>query len=452
MATAPHDPYIPEVEHHEKRRTKLVEFTQSSTKAAAIMLAAAIVSVAVANSPLYAPFLQFWNQNVTLGLGASVHDMTLSEIVNDVFMAIFFLLVGLEIKYEVVAGDLRDVRQALLPIVAACGGVLAPIGIFLAFNAGTPNASGWGVPTATDIAFALGILSLLGDRVPSGLKVFLSTLAVADDIIAILVIAVFYGHAPDPRWLFAAACVIALLAWLNHRHVYALPPYLLLGVVLWYCVFASGVHSTIAGVLLAFTIPCTTKVDVSAFHSWAKGQLKAANKVLDAEEPVIAQHEFIEIAEDISRVSRAVVPPATRLEHQLYPWVYFLILPLFALTNADVSLVDASFSQVVADPVLWGVAAGLVLGKPIGVMAASLIVVKTGLASLPAGVTWRHMVGAAVLAGVGFTMAIFVANLAFDASATVTVAKAGILLASVVSGILGFTILFITTRRDAHDA
>lgn len=450
MASEP-KPFIPEVAAHQRRWLKMVEFTNSSTRAAGIMLLAAIASVAIANSPLYDGFLEFWHQHITVGFGANVDMMSLAHIVNDILMAVFFLLVGLEIKYEMVAGDLRDVRQALLPIVAACGGVIAPIAIYLAWNAGTENASGWGVPTATDIAFALGILALLGSRVPNGLKVFLSTLAVADDIIAILVIAIFYGHSPNVGWLIAAAVVLLGLIFLNRKHVYSLVPYLLLGVVLWYCVFASGVHSTIAGVLLAFTIPVRTHVNVEGFHQWSARRLQRANEVLDANTPVIAQHEFLEIAHEVSRVSKAIVPPARRLEHSLNSWVYFLILPLFALANADVSLSGAVPTEVITNPVLWGTTLGLVLGKPVGIMIASIVVIKSKMAQLPVGVNWVHMLGASVLAGVGFTMAIFVANLAFTADATITVAKAGILLASVVAGVAGFLLLLVATRGKGQE-
>ena len=446
MSPNPNQPYIPKALRHETRRKRLVEFTSSTTKSAAIMLAAAIVSVIVANSPLYPEFLHFWHAQVTFGIGSSVHDMSLAHIVNDVLMAVFFLLVGLEIKYEMVAGDLTDLRQAVLPIVAAVGGVLVPIIFFTAFNAGRETASGWGVPTATDIAFALGILSLLGSRVPNGLKVFLSTLAVVDDIIAILVIAIFYGQTPSASWLALAAVALVVLVLFNRRHVYALWPYLLVGVVLWYFVFMSGVHSTIAGVLLAFTIPCRTNIDMHAFPAWSQNQLDLAQKALDPNDHVIAQHEFLEHIDELTRVAYQVVPPAERLAKRLNPWVYFLILPLFALTNADVSLAGTSAADLFASPVLWGVVCGLVLGKPVGVLLGSLIVVKAKLAKLPEGVTWMQMTGAAVLAGVGFTMAIFVANLAFTSDAVVTIAKAGILLASVVAGVAGFGILMAATK------
>ena len=226
MADSANRPYIQESEGHHRRLTRIVHFTHSTTKAAGVMLVAAIAAFVIANSPIYPEFLHFWHADVTFGVGSSVHTMSLAHIVNDVLMAVFFLLVGLEIKYEMTVGALTDWRQALLPAAAAVGGVAAPIVIFLLFTAGSEAASGWGVPTATDIAFALGILALLGSRVPTGLKVFLSTLAVVDDIIAILVIAIFYGEAPDFMWLGGAAIILCALALGDGKHVYSLGPYL----------------------------------------------------------------------------------------------------------------------------------------------------------------------------------------------------------------------------------
>jgi len=443
--------YIDEVAGHRRRYAKLVEFTHSSTKAAGIMLAAAIAAVVIANSPAYGGFLEFWHADVVVGFGGSVRSMPLSHIINDVLMAVFFLLVGLEVKYEMTVGALADIRKALLPILAACGGVLAPIAIFAAFNAGAASSSGWGVPTATDIAFALGILALLGNRVPSGLRVFLSTLAVADDIIAVLVIAVFYGQPPQIPWLVAAVLVTGMLIVLNRSHVYSLVPYAVVGIVLWYCVFMSGIHSTIAGVVLAFAIPSRSRVNVNGFTQWSGDQVRRVGEMVQPDQPLAAQGDFLEAVSKLSVVAKQTVPPAIRLEKRLYPWVYFLILPLFALTNADVPLAGGSFGAIIADPVFCGVLFGLLLGKPLGIMAFSLIAVKSKLADLPEGVSWVHMLGASILGGVGFTMAIFVADLAFDDLAMVNAAKMGILSASLLAGIIGFAFLLFETRFSAAD-
>lgn len=442
--------FISEVQGHQARYKKLIQFTHSSTKAAGAMLLAAVVALIVANSGAYEVFIEFWHTEVGVFFGEQFAGMSLAHIINDIFMAIFFLLVGLEVKYEMTVGELTNIRQALLPIMAAIGGVVAPIAIYLVFNASNPDtAHGWGVPTATDIAFALGILALLGNRVPNGVRVFLSTLAVADDIIAILVIAVFYGSSPSVFWLALAAVVLIVLMLMNRSHIYSLLPYLLVGMLLWYCVFMSGVHSTIAGVLLAFTIPSGSRVNLKDFTSWSGGKVREARAAFQPETPVIAQGDYIETVTSLSRVARQVVPPATRLEHKLYPWVYFGILPLFALTNADVSFAGMDIGAMLTDPVLYGILLGLLLGKPLGIMALSFVVVKTKLASLPENVNWVHMLGASILGGVGFTMAIFVANLAFDDEALVSTAKLGILAASLLAGVIGFLFLFLQAKA-AH--
>lgn len=442
--------FIAEVQGCNKRLRQLIQFTHSSAKAAAIMLLAAIVALVVANTPAHGPFLEFWHTQVSIGIGAFHGEMSFAHIINDIFMAVFFLLVGLEIKYEMTAGELTNIRQAILPILGALGGVLAPIAIYLAFNATHPEAfMGWGVPTATDIAFALGILSLLGSRVPNGVRVFLSTLAVADDIIAILVIAIFYGESPDLLWLGAAAIVFVALIVMNRMHVYSLVPYILVGCVLWFCVFSSGIHSTIAGVLLAFAIPSGSRVNLDNFFDWSNKRLRMANSFYEGDEtPLVAQKDYITTVSSLSKISKQAVPPATRLEHKLYPWVYFLILPLFALTNADVAVTGLDFATVTSSPVVLGVFCGLVLGKPIGIMLFSFITVKTKIASLPEFVTWRHMLGASVLGGVGFTMAIFVANLAYADALLITEAKLSILVASTVAGVIGFVLLLLQAKAD----
>lgn len=444
----PHGIYIDAVQRRNRRLRQIISFTHSSTKAAAVMLFAAIVALVVANSAAYGPFLDFWHVQVSVGVGPWRGEMSLAHVINDIFMAVFFLLVGLEIKYEMTAGELTNIRQAILPILAAVGGVLAPICIYLAFNASHPEAvHGWGVPTATDIAFALGIMALLGSRVPNGVRVFLSTLAVADDIIAILVIAVFYGQSPDFMWLAFAALVFGVLFAMNRRHVYSLVPYMLVGCVLWFCVFMSGIHSTISGVLLAFVIPSGSRVNLQNFLTWSDDRVKLANAFYDGDNtPLVAQKKYISTVSSISRVSKQAVPPATRLEHALYPWVYFGVLPLFALTNADVSFSGLDFATMASSSVVLGVFCGLVFGKPIGIMLLSFVTVKTKIASLPENVNWMHMLGASILGGVGFTMAIFVANLAYESEVLITEAKLSILMASLVAGIIGFALLFFQAK------
>lgn len=443
----PHGIYIDEVQGYAKRLRSIINFTHSSSKAAAVMLLAAIVALIVANTGAYEAFADFWHTKISVSIGPIHGEMSFAHVINDIFMAIFFLLVGLEIKYEMTVGELTNIRQAALPILGAAGGVLAPIVIYLVFNLNNPSTvHGWGVPTATDIAFALGILALLGSRVPNGIRVFLSTLAVADDIIAILVIAVFYGESPDLFWLIAAAVVFIVLIILNRIHVFSLFPYIAIGCVLWFCVHMSGIHSTIAGVLLAFAIPSGSRINLENFLKWSDDKVKLADTFYDAETPIIAQKKYITTVTSLSNVTKQAVPPATRLEQKLYPWVYFAILPLFALTNADVSFAGDSISNMLSSPVVYGVFFGLLLGKPIGIMLFSFLTVKLRIASLPEHVNWLHMFGAAILGGVGFTMAIFVANLAYADEVMIAEAKLAILCASACAGIIGFLLLLFQAR------
>lgn len=441
------DIFIKEAEGHQRRYHKIVELTHSTTKAAGVMLLGAIIALIVANTAFHEPFYEFWHTEVSLGFGDAHAEMSLAHIINDILMAIFFLLVGLEIKYEMTVGELTNIRQAILPVGAALGGVMMPIVVYLIFNAGNPETMmGWGVPTATDIAFALGILALLGSRVPAGVRVFLSTLAVADDIVAILVIAIFYGQSPSLMWLGAALVVLLVLIFMNRSHIYSLLPYILGGLVLWYCIFMSGVHSTIAGVLLALAIPSGSRVDLKSFTDWSGQRVKEAHEAFIPDEPVIGQEDYLASVTRLERVARHVVPPATRLERKLYPWVYFAILPLFALTNADVAFMQAAPAEIMGSSIFLGVFFGLVVGKPLGIMLMSFIIVKSKLSSLPENVNWAHMLGAALLGGVGFTMAIFVANLAFVNPNDIMVAKVAILAASLVAGVAGFAFLFIQAK------
>lgn len=445
--------YVEETRGHRRRLRKILTFTHSSTKAAGIMLIAAVVSIIVANTSAYGHFLGFWQSEFSIGIDGHTANISLGHIVNDVLMAIFFLLVGLEIKYEFVVGELSNVRQAALPIIAALGGVITPVAIYLLFNAGNPETShGWGIPTATDIAFALGVLALLGDRVPSGIKVFLSTLAVADDIIAILVIAIFYGQTPSLPWLLLAGGSLIALVIINRAHVFSLVPYICMGAVLWFCTYMSGIHSTIAGVALAFTIPSGSSINFRNFINWSHDHVHHARDSYDNTTPVIAQQEYIVTIGSLSYVAKQAIPPATRLRHVIHPWVYFAILPLFALANADVSVAGSDLGNTLLSPVTMGVFFGLLLGKPLGIMLFSFLTVKLRIAQLPENVTWSHMLGAALLGGVGFTMSIFVATLSFADASLVTDAKLGILMASALAGILGFAYLYFQARKTKeHD-
>ena len=365
------------------------EFTSSGKAGGIVLILCTIMSLAVANSPLGPAYLGFWH--------AQVGGLSVELWVNDALMAIFFLLIGLELERELYNGELSDIKKALLPMLAAAGGIAVPALIHYGLNRGTATQAGLGIPMATDIAFALGILALLGSRVPASLKVFLTALAVMDDLGAIVVIALFYTADLSFLYLAAALLVFLLLLTMNLLfHVKALTIYIVGGVLLWFLMLKSGVHATVAGVLLAFAIPYSAKQD-------------------DEESP------------------------SHRLEHFLHKPVAFLILPVFALANTGV-VIGSSWAQDFLSSNSLGIMLGLVLGKPLGIVLACAAAVALGISRLPADLAWRHVFGAGLLGGIGFTMSIFIANLAFPGqSGIVDASKIAILTASLVAGIVGFT-------------
>jgi NhaA family Na+:H+ antiporter len=383
--------------------------------AGGILLAlAALLALAVANSPLAYYYDAFLDTPVEVRAGALLIAKPLLLWINDGLMALFFLVVGLEIKREVLEGELSDARQVLLPAVAAVGGMAVPAAIYATINAGNSVAlAGWAIPAATDIAFALGVLSLLGKRVPVGLKMFLLTLAILDDLGAIVIIAIFYARDLAPLSLGVAAAALLVLFALNRAGVVRLAPYLFVGLILWVSVLKSGVHATLAGVALAFFIPLR------------KGDAGSGS-------------------------------PLRRLENDLHPLVAFAILPLFAFANAGVSLAGVGFATLVG-AVPLGIAAGLLFGKPIGVLTAAWLVVRFGGARLPQGVDWNVMLGISVLCGIGFTMSLFIASLAFEGASSeyAMQTRLGVLSGSLASAILGFAILRATLpqyRRPITDS
>ncbi len=421
-----------------------------------IMVVAALAAIIIANSPAYEAYEDLLNFELGITLSGFGIDhlfigFTVEEWVNQVLMTLFFLVVGLEIKYELFVGELKDIRAAMLPIIAACGGVIMPIIIYSFFNFGGEHAHGFGIPMATDIAFAIGVLTLVGNGIPKGLTVFLKTLAIADDIMAIVVIALFYGKSPDPFWLVMAALVVVILMSMNKARVYWLIPYVIFGIALWFCVYMSGVEATIAGVILAFTIPTKSKINPRVFGKWTIAKILEARNRYTYGEPMLAQGDYLDRVNMIHRVSRNVEPPLSRLERKLSPWSNYFILPVFAFFNAGVHLAGVDVNSIITNTVTLGVFFGLWIGKPIGITLASFICVKTGLTPMPNRCGWRHMLGAGMLGGIGFTMSIYVANLSFAGAGSDEVtmmAKAAILCASVVSGIVGVAYLKIVMAKD----
>ena len=379
------------------------EFADLEASGGILLIGCTVAALVWANSPFAASYFHFWHMDLTFGRTGGLLAKPLHFWINDGLMALFFLLVGLEIKREILVGELASFQRAVLPIAAALGGMIVPAAFYLLFNHGGPGAAGWGIPMATDIAFALGVLALLGSRVPTSLKVFLAALAIADDIGAVLVIAFFYTERIS--WIslgMGGVFFVALLA-ANRAGVRHLLIYVILGLGLWLAFLQSGIHATVAGVLLAIAIPAR--------------QRTASRAVLTSNES-----------------------PMLRLEHALIPWNRYLIMPVFALANAGVALGGGAARSVVA-PVSLGVIFGLLIGKPIGIVLFSWLATRTRLAGMLDGIGWRQIVGVGMLGGIGFTMSLFIANLAFGDGTALETAKGGILVASVVSGIAGAIVL-----------
>lgn len=382
--------------------SKIQEFLRLEASAGLILMAMALLAMLAANTPLSTFYTAFLDTNVRVGIGSFEISKPSLLWINDGLMAIFFFLIGLEIKREVINGELSSLDKAILPIFAAIGGMAVPGLVFLAINAGSPETlSGWAIPTATDIAFALGILALLGTRAPVALKVFLLAIAIIDDLGAIIIIAVFYTADLSTNALTAAMVGLAIAVGLNRLNVKRIGPYAVVGVLTWVMVLKSGVHATLAGVLIAFTVPLKAK---------------------DGEEALLY-----------------------KVEHALHPWVAYLILPLFAFANAGVTLTGLSLDDLLA-PLPLGIALGLFIGKQIGVFGATWLAVKTGRASLPAGVDWQHISGVSLLTGVGFTMSLFIGSLAFGDSELMNPVRLGVLCGSIASGVLGYLVLRTTAK------
>lgn len=376
------------------------EFFKHEAASSIILLICAAAALIIANSPLAPAYNDVLHKHVAIGYGKLSLSMSVLHWVNDGLMALFFFVVGMEIKREATVGELKDFKKAILPVAAAVGGMIVPAAIYMMFNYKEATFAGWGIPMATDIAFALGVLSLAGSKnAPKGLAVFLAALAIADDLGAILVIAVFYTN--EISWMFLLAALVTLITIMltNRFGVASIPVYAILGVILWICFFKSGIHATIAGVLLGMTMP--SGKDAISFE---KSMLH-------------------------------------KLEHALEPWSAFLIMPIFALANSGVTIQFGNFADMVSSPVNLGIFLGLFLGKQLGVFSTSYLLIKSNIAKLPSKVTFKHLYGASLLAGIGFTMSLFITSLSFSEAALLSTAKISIILASTVSALAGFLVL-----------
>ncbi|HSE10578.1 MAG TPA: Na+/H+ antiporter NhaA [Nocardioidaceae bacterium] len=437
--------------------SKLVRPIQSlmavETSSAIAILIATVAALLIANTGLFEAYEHFWETEFAIDLGdLHVLELSLHAIVNDGLMTLFFLLVSLEIKREMVFGELRDPKAAALPIVAAVGGMIVPALIYVAFNLGTGNLQGWGIPMATDIAFAVALLAALGSRVPLGARLFLLTLAIVDDLGAILVIAVFYSGGIAFGWLAAAAGTVAAALVLQKMRVRALSAYIILGVIGWYALHESGVHATIIGVAFGLVTPAFALLPPNLYPPVAT-QL-VSEVVSRNEDGVVTADEHEEndhTLREIRRLTRESQSPLHRIEKSLTPWVAFGIVPLFAFANAGVPYPDVPLGEWLGDPVVLGIALGLVLGKTLGIFGAAWLTEKTGLGRYPSGMTPAHLLGVAMTAGIGFTVAIFIANLAFSDVEVVEIAKLGILVGSLVAAVLGYLILRLTGQEAEEE-
>ncbi len=403
-----------------------------------VLIGATAVALLWANLPFGESYEKFWETHLLVELGPIDFNESLRHVVNDVLMTLFFFVVGLEIKRETRLGDLRDRSAAAGPAIAAVGGMVVPALIYFALNSSGDAARGWGIPMATDIAFALGVVALLGNRIPSQARLFLLAVAIVDDIGAIAVIAIFYTDDLSFGWLAVAVALFVVVYMAKHRNVRAMSFYWIIGALVWFAVFQSGVHATLAGVALGFLTPTHPFYGAREYDEKARATLGSyGNEEQSVMEREHVDHEVLELA----NITRESVSPLTRLEEGLHPWTSFLIVPLFALANAGVRFVGIDIGEALKDSITIGVALGLVLGKIVGITLAMYLAVRSGVARLPIGTTWSHIRGLAMLGGIGFTVSLFVTGLAFDDPAMADLAKIGIFAGSAIAGVTGYFLL-----------
>ena len=405
-----------------------------------VLIACTLVAVAWANSPWADGYHHFWETKLSFSLGPWAISHSIHHWINDGLMAVFFFLVGLEIKREALIGELTSLRKAALPGAAALGGMVVPALLYFVLNAGGAGAAGWGIPMATDIAFALGVLALIGPRVPLALKVFLTALAIVDDIGAVLVIALFYTGEIAWSALAAGLLLIGVAALVNRLGVRGPVPYLVVGIVVWSCFLASGVHATVAGVLMAMTIPARTRIDADEFLEHADRSIDTFRGACARGSSVLTNLRQQSALQGLENAAEAAQAPLQRIEHDLHKPVAFGIIPLFALANAGVTL-SGGIAESFTHPVTLGVILGLVIGKPLGITLFAWAAVRAGFAELPAAISWKAVHAVSWLAGIGFTMSLFVAGLAFPDGGLVDESKVGIFAASVAAGLMGWILL-----------
>lgn len=418
----------------------LNQFIQLQTTASLILFAISIFAVIWANSPYGSYYDQVWRHKFAVGFANTNFYLEKSLIlwINDGLMAIFFFVIGLEVKREVLAGELTTLRKASLPIFAALGGMFFPVLIFLLLNQGKSGGEGWGIPMATDIAFTLGILKLLGDRVPLGLKIFLTAFAIVDDIGAVLIIAIFYSANIQWDLITYALLIVGVLGLLSYKHIYSKYLFFIFGFVVWLLFLKSGIHPTIAGILMAFTIPMYREINVSDYANELNSQLQII-KVSEYKNPRLLNKKQLQVVDEIETICNKVQSPLQHMENSLHGWVSYVIMPIFALANAGVVL---SFSGLeFTGHITLNIAMALILGNTIGIMLLSYLAIKLKLADLPEGIEFKQLLGVSILGGLGFTMSLFITNLAYNDEAFIAAAKMGVILGSLFAGLLGYLVL-----------
>ena len=425
-------------------------FFKKEATSSLLLIAATIIALVWANSGAFEWYHHLWHTEVSIHFGHTVISKGLSHWVNDGLMALFFFTVGLEIKREILVGELSSPQKALFPVFAALGGMIIPALIYVAINLGNPSVSGWGIPMATDIAFALGAIAIFGKRLPMGLRVFLAAFAIADDLGAVLVIALFYTNEIVVSNLLVCAGLVVLLGICNFLWVRSTLIYVILGILVWLAVLGSGIHATAAGVLVSFFIPARGKYDTDRF-------IRNVNKRLNAFEcsdnscgfSILLNQDHLSAVKALEMDCQDVETPLQRMLHALHPWVAFLVLPIFALGNAGLSLGEIDLVKALTDPVSLGIMLGLFVGKPVGIFLFSYLSVKLKIAVIPEGIRWPHVFGVSLLGGIGFTMSLFISGLSFNDSTLLNYSKLAILCISVVSAIAGILFLFFYSSRNA---
>lgn len=426
----------------EKILSPLQEFMHAETSGGIVLIICTVIALIWANSPFADSYHHLWHTYITFDFGGYVLKHSLHHWINDGLMVIFFFVVGLEIKRELLVGELSSAKKAALPVAGALGGMILPALIYFSLNAGKEGVAGWGIPMATDIAFVVGIMALLGPKFPFSLKIFILALAIVDDIGAVLVIAIFYTAEISFSALLVGAVIILLLIIFNRLGVRSLIVYTITGIALWLAFLESGVHATVAGVLLAFTIPVSSRINTKKFTTETKQLLDEFDKSGEHGEDVLTNERRLTLVQSIEGNCEKMLTPLQRFEHMLHPWVAFFIMPVFALANAGVTI-SSDFANALTNPISVGIILGLFFGKQLGIFGFSYIAIKLGLASKPDGVNYTKMYGAGILAGIGFTMSLFIANLAFPSEDLLNIAKVGVLSASLIAGIVGYIVVKI---------